>query len=427
MSWSSYIGEGPESYDLGYKKEEPNSGYSHILTNTSSGDHNGYVISRLDSFVINTLPEANIKVKRLGVGGGDNPIEVIVSGDDPNILLEMAEKIKRQLKDTDGTKNVSDDWGPKTKKLIIDIDQTKAQRAGLTNQDIAISLQTSLSGFKTGDFREGEDNLPIYMQNEEGEELPIDNLESINIYAQGSGSNVPLIQVAEVEPVWQFAQIRRKDLFRTVKVKSELQEGGNAAAIMGQVTPWLNEYAKEWPRGYRFELGGDDQNAAENMGAVIGWLPLCGFIILMLLIIQFNSIRKTFMVLMTIPLGLIGVVIGLIGLKSYLGFFAFIGTISLAGIVINNAIVLIDRIEIEMASGLEGVPAIIQAARQRFRPILLTTFTTILGLIPLYLGGGIMWEPLAASIMMGLLFGTVITLVFIPVLYSLLYRVKAVK
>lgn len=130
------------------------------------------------------------------------------------------------------------------------------------------------------------------------------------------------------------------------------------------------------------------------------------------------------MVVSTIPLGVIGVVIGLITLRSYFGFMAFLGVISLAGIVINNAIVLIDRIEIEL-SELKRIPqdAVIAACLQRFRPILLTTFTTSLGLIPLYLGGGLMWEPMAASIMVGLLFGTVITLIFIPALYSVFYKV----
>ena len=147
---------------------------------------------------------------------------------------------------------------------------------------------------------------------------------------------------------------------------------------------------------------------------------------MLLLIAQFNSFRKTFIVLATIPLGLIGVIIGLYAFNSYFGFMAFLGVISLAGIVINNAIVLIDRIKIEIEDfGRTPYEGIIAAAQQRFRPILLTTFTTTLGLIPLYLGGGLMWEPMAIGIMIGLLFATVITLLFVPVLYKVLFRVKA--
>ena len=422
--WSSYIGEGPESYDLGYQADEPNTNYAHMLINTSSGDDNGLIITKIDSFAFNTFPDADIKVSRLGNGGGGTPIEILVNGQDPDVLYRIAADLKKKLKGIRGTTNVKDNWGPKIKKIVIDIDQEKAQRAGLTNQDIAISLQTGLGGRRTGDFREGEDNLPIILRNLESEELSVNRLESINIFAQNSGSNVPLIQVADISPEWQLPMIRRKDLFRTIKISSEILEGANAAAIMGAFDPILSEAASSWPDNYNFEKAGESKNTSENMGAVIAWLPMCGFIIIMLLIIQFNSFRKTTMVLMTIPLGLIGVILGLLLFRSYFGFFAFLGVISLAGIIINNAIVLLDRIEIEQASGKVGVAAIKEAGIQRFRPILLTTFTTILGLIPLYLGGGIMWEPLAVSIMMGLLFGTIITLVLIPVLYSLMFRVS---
>jgi multidrug efflux pump subunit AcrB len=154
-------------------------------------------------------------------------------------------------------------------------------------------------------------------------------------------------------------------------------------------------------------------------------LPIAGFIILLLLMLQFNSFRKTTIVLSAIPLGIIGIILGLLIFRSYFGFMAFLGMISLSGIVINNVIVLLDRIDTEITEcGKAPSTAIIDAAQQRFRPILLTTFTTVFGLIPLYLGGGLMWEPMAVSIMVGLLFGTVITLLFVPVMYTMLFGVK---
>jgi len=202
-------------------------------------------------------------------------------------------------------------------------------------------------------------------------------------------------------------------------------DGYTASDITSQLTPWLEAAAQDWKPGYRFELGGESEQSSEAMGAVMAKLPLAGFIIILLLVLQFNSFRKTFLVLATIPLGIIGVILGLIIFRSYFGFMAFLGVISLAGIVINNAIVMIDRIKIEIEEmGRTPFDAIIAAAQQRFRPILLTTFTTTLGLIPLYLGGGLMWEPMAVSIMVGLLFATVITLLFVPVVYKVLFRVR---
>ena len=161
------------------------------------------------------------------------------------------------------------------------------------------------------------------------------------------------------------------------------------------------------------------------MGAVVNYLPLSAFIIVLLLIIQFNSFRKMVMVCCTIPLAVIGVVIGLLTFQEPFGFMPFLGVISLAGIVINNAIVLIDRMEIEQRDfGRKIQDAVIVACLQRFRPILLATFTTVLGLLPLYLSGGEMWEGMAVSIMVGLLFGTIITLLFIPSFYSILFKVN---
>ncbi len=423
IDWSAFIGKGPESYDLGYSPDEANANYAHMLVNTSSGDDNGYVIGKLDSFSFASFPTADIKIKRLGSGGGGTPIEIKISGNDGDVLSSIAESVKDKLNQVQGTKNVKDNWGPKTKKIVIDIDPVKTQNAGLMNQDIAVSLRTALSGYDVGDYREGKDNLDIIMRDRNHNGVKVENLESVNIYSQNSGANVPLSQVAEVDIIWEFANILRMDLRRNINVSSQIREGGNANTIMAEVSPWLEEQLQnQWPQGYTYELGGDAQNSAESMGAVAAWLPLAFFIIVLLLIIQFNSFRKTLIVLMTIPLGVIGVILGLLFLNSYFGFFAFLGIISLAGIIINNAIVLIDRIEVESDKFSSLKEAVKEACLQRFRPIMLTTFTTVLGMIPLYLGGGLMWEPLAAAIMFGLLFGTVVTLIFVPVSYVLMYK-----
>lgn len=424
VDWSSYIGKGPSSYDLGYSADEANSNYAHILVNTSSFVVNAEMVKKLDQFCFNNFPDADVKVGFLAAGGGGTPVEIKVSGDNPDKLTEIAGKIKAKLFSLNGTKNIKDDWGPKGKKFVIDIDQNKAQAAGITNQDIAISLQTVLDGFQAGEFREGDKSIPIMMLSNKGKQQSLASLETMNIYGQNSGKSVPLLQVADIIPQWQYSKIKRLDLTRTINISSELTAEGNAAAVTSEITPWLEEQMKEWGDGYTYKMGGDAENSAENMGAVAKYLPLSAFIIVMLLIIQFNSYRKTVMVVSTIPLGVIGMVMGLFLFGVPFGFMAFLGVISLAGIVINNAIVLIDRIEIEENDFKRDIKdAIIVACLQRFRPILLATFTTVLGLVPLYLGGGEMWEPMAVTIMVGLLFGTIITLLFIPAFYSVLYKV----
>lgn len=424
--WATFVGEGPPSYDQGYQPGEANSGYAHLLINTSSGDDNQWVTDRLDAFCFRSFPDAEIRVSTLaGGGGGGTDVAVRITGPDPSELFGLAERVKQKLNELPSTQNIGDDWGPKIKKVAVDIDQSKTQNAGLTNQDIALSLQIGLAGFNTGAFREGDQSIPIILRNESSQNVDVRQLESINIYAQGSGQNVPLGQVAQIVPQWQFAKIKRRGLYRTLTVTCDAKSGFTAQDVTNALVPWLQEDSKSWKQGYRYALGGESEQSGEALGAVIAKLPLSGFIILMLLVVQFNSFRKTFIVLSTIPLGLIGVVAGLLIFRASFGFFAFLGLISLAGIVINNAIVLLDRIQIELdQSGKKPIEAIVAAAQQRFRPILLTSCTTTLGLVPLYLGGGLMWESMAVAIMVGLLFATVITLLFVPVLYKILFAVK---
>lgn len=425
VSWSSYIGKGPYSYDIGYDPDEPNSNYTHMLINTSSYKENNTMVTKLDRYAYKNFPNADVKVYALPMGEPGPPIEVKVSGSDPDLLSKISNQIKLKLSSIHGTKNVKDDWGPKSKKFLIEIDQNRAQKAGITSQDIAASLYTVLNGFKTGSYREGDKSIPIMMRSDANQQQTLASLETLNVYSQRSGKNVPLLQVASIVPAWQYAKIKRLDLERTINVQSEMHEGANAAAIMKELEPWLEKEAANWPEYYTYKFGGDAEKTAKNMGSVVNYLPISAFIIVLLLIIQFNSIRKMTMIVLTIPLAIIGVVIGLLLFGEAFGFMPFLGVISLAGIVINNAIVLVDRIEVEQKELERGEKdAIIAACLQRFRPIILATFTTVLGLIPLYISGGEMWEGMAVSIMVGLLFGTVITLIFIPLSYSILFKVN---
>ncbi len=426
LSWSSYVGEGAPKYDLGYMPPEASPNSAHILMNTSSGKINQYVIDHLYSFCFENYPEMLATISRLGTGGGSAvPIAIRISGKDPKVLYQLAIEVKQKLDGIPGTKNVDDNWGMRNKKLIIDIDQAKAKLAGVSSQDIAISLQTVLAGSYIGQFREGDKVIPIIMRNQQTEAHDIDKLESLNIYAQSSGTNVPLKQVANARIIWEASKILRRDLYRTITVSSEIQKGYTANEIMLQLIPEMDKDAKSWPLGYKYIPGGEAEESADAMNAVSEKLPISMFIILLLLIGQFNSIRKSVIVLLTIPLGLIGVVAGLLITNSYFGFLAFMGLISLAGIIINNAIVLLDRIKIEQEE-FKRPPqeAIIVASQQRFRPILLTTATTSLGLIPLWVGGGTLWRPMAITIIFGLLFATIITLLFVPVLYKSFFRIS---
>ena len=208
-----------------------------------------------------------------------------------------------------------------------------------------------------------------------------------------------------------------------VTVSTDLQSGYRAEQVTDPLIPWLERAAADWPLGDRWELGGEYESSGTAQASIGAQLPVAGLVIALLLIMQFNSLRRVAIILMTIPLGIIGVMPGLWLTGANLGFMTFLGIVSLSGIIINNAIVLIDRIGLEMReNGLDQQQAIIAAGARRLRPILLTTATTILGMVPLWIGGGALFQSMAIAIIFGLLFATVLTLGLVPVLYSLLFR-----
>jgi multidrug efflux pump subunit AcrB len=338
--------------------------------------------------------------------------------------------VKQWLNDRDDTRNVGDNWGPRVKKMVIEVSEDRARRAGITNEDVATSLQTFLSGYETTQYREDDKIIPVVLRSLAEGRRNIDRLATLSVFSQ-DGSSVPLTQVAEGHLQWESSEILRRDLYSTITVDSDVIAGVTAFDVIAELTPWLEEQKAQWGIGYRYEFGGEVEGSGKANASIAAKLPIAGMVILMLLVWQFNSLRKPAIVLATILFALVGVAIGLVtvdllGLPGgYFGFMTLLGIVSLAGIVINNGIVLIDRIDIEQAeNGLSPPQAVIQAAQQRFRPIMLTTATTIASLIPLYAGGDAMWQPLAIAIIFGLAFSTMLTLGFVPLMYSLFYRVS---
>ncbi len=423
VSWSSYIGKGPESYDLGYFAAEPNSSYAHMLINTTSDHANDIVIDKLREFTSANIFDADIKIDRLvGAGGAEAPIEIRISSRDSDELFEIADRIKTKLFETPGTINVKDDWGARTKKVYINIDENRLAKSGLNNQDVALSLLTSLSGFDVGDYREEDESIPIVMRQENSEEISYQDIENLKVFSQISGISTPLAQIAEIEVPWQYSKIIRRDLKRSISIQSGVQDGYLASEIMKSLRPYMSEEEKTWKNGYSYEFGGESEGSNNAMGAIALNLPFSFFIIILLLVIQFNSIRKATIILFTIPLAIVGVTAGLLGMGSLFSFTAFLGIISLAGIIINDAIVLIDKIGTELDEGGSLIDSIKKSANDRFSPILLTTLTTSCGMVPLWTGGGLLWSPMAITMIFGLLFATVILLIFVPVIFKLFFR-----
>jgi len=423
--WSAYAGQGAPRFILTYAPDPPTPGLAYWIFKVSDYRQIPELMVRLRDYVTENFPDAKLNTHALTNGPPiTNPIEVRISGREADELFGLVEEVKTQLGGIAGTLNIDDNWGPRAKKITVGVNQARARRTGLSSQDIAISLQTMLSGLETTQYREGDKIIPIVLRSSAGDRGDYGKLEQLSVYSQATRKSVPLRQIADIDVVWEAPLIKRRNRLRTVTVSCKLEPGANAAAVEQQLIPWLTQRAETLAPGYRFELGGESETSGKSQKSIADKLPIAGMIILLLLVTQFNSMRKPFIILATLPLGIIGVVCGLLVTQYSMGFMAFLGIISLSGIVINNAIVLIDRIDMEIKGGRTPDQAVVEAAQRRLRPILLTTITTLAGLIPLWTGGGPMFQPMAVAIIFGLAFATVLTLGMVPLLYSLLFRIS---
>lgn len=422
----SFIGVGTPRYVLAINPDQEDTHRAGMIINTSSDGVIQKIIDDVTAYAASKYPDLETKMRKMENGKPiDYPIEVRISGEDINTLYGLMAPIKEKLLSIPGVRDVNNDWGQKRKKLVIDVNQDRARRAGVTNSDVATSLKTGLSGLQLTEYRENNDIIPIQLRSVTTDRENLNKLDGLTVYAQGSNKSVPLKQVADVNLVWEEAIIKRRDRTRTITVRTLHLPGVTATEVSRQLIPWLEDESKNWPAGYSYEMGGEMETSGDANTSIGEKLPISAMLIFLLLVAQFNSVRKTFIILMTIPLGLIGVSFGLLAANSIFGFMSILGIISLAGIIINNAIVLIDRINIELDdNNRTPADAVIEACQQRLRPILLTTCTTIGGMLPLWISQDPMFETMAISIIFGLLFATLLTLIIVPVLYSIFFNVK---
>jgi multidrug efflux pump subunit AcrB len=426
LDWVTWAGESAPRYTLGLDPGSSDPGAFSMLINTTTHLAIPEIVRRIKDFARVQYPDLDVQLRKIENGVPiPYPIVVRVSGPELDQLYELIDPIKQQLIESEGVLDVNDDWGPRSKKLLVKVNHERARRAGVTNDDIAVSLKSGLSGIELTQFREGDTLIPITMRSVASDRQDTGKLEGIPIYSHGSNHTVPLSQVADIDIAWQPAVLKRRDRDRSIAVQATLLPEATATRVSSDFLPWMESQAQGWPRNYWYEIGGEFETSGDANAAIAAKLPIAFMLILLLLVAQFNNVRKPLMIFLTIPLGLIGVTYGLLIAQSIFGFFTILGLISLSGIVINNAIVLLDRIDIEInQNGLTPDQAVISACKQRLRPILLTTATTIGGMLPLWVSHDPMFETMAVSIMFGLLFATLLTLLFIPVLYSILFRVN---
>ncbi|MCC8961906.1 efflux RND transporter permease subunit [Bradyrhizobium sp. Pear76] len=411
-----YVGDGGPRFYLSLTPVPADPGTAFFLVNTK--DYQGAVraADRAWKYLFQNHPEARFKIKRLAMGGVEAGIvDVEISGPDADRLLALSAQVQSLFRSAPGIRDNDDDWGNKVIKVIVDVNQDRIRQLGLTSEEITQQLRTYFTGTSVSVYREGDNSIPIVFRAGAETHRSIEGLTSATF--ANNGSLIPLAQVATLRMGFDFSRIRRKNQERTV-IATGRSATLTAGELLAYIQPGLNKL--DLGGGYQVVIGGEIEKSAETNQRLSKWLPAALVVMVFAIILQFNSFRRTLLTFVTIPLIFVGIPWALLATGQPLSFFGTLGIISLAGIIINNAIVLIDQIDIERET-LELQEAVVAASKKRLRPILLTSATTVLGLMPMAIFGGALWKPMAVLMMSGLAVASMLTLLFVPAGYLLLF------
>ncbi|MGD8390797.1 MAG: efflux RND transporter permease subunit [Desulfobacterales bacterium] len=418
----AYVGMGGPRFFLVLSPLDPDPHVAFVIVNTESPDPVPELVKRVRQYFVDQIAEANGRVKQMWMGSEEPGfLEIRLYGLDPADIFEKGNQLAARLKDMPGTLDVRNTWENKVLKAHVVVDQARARRAGVTSKETALSLQSHMDGVRVTDYRELDVAIPVIARSEEAERKALSDLWNVMVRSPRDGTSVPLTQIADIRGQWDFSRISRRNQERCVTIEAK-HEYLKAPELLEAAKPFIEELelnADNW-----WEVGGELESQAEVMEKLTRWMPHCFFGIVVLLVWQFNSIRRPMIIFITIPLAFVGAFIGLHIMRAPFDFFGMLGLLSLAGVIINNGIVLIDKIDAERAAGREPYDAVVMAAISRFRPIIMTTITTILGVMPLIISQDALFYSLAIILAFGLAAGTVLTLAVAPVIYTLFFRVK---
>ncbi|MBB4267086.1 efflux RND transporter permease subunit [Roseospira visakhapatnamensis] len=421
----AYVGNGGPRFVLALTPVDPAPNRAFMVVNVTAFEHVDQVIRDLRALFRDEAPDLSARVARMFLGPSDSSVlQVQVKGPDPRVLFATGRRIEDALRAIPGVIDLHSDWENRVPKVVVAVDQARARRAGVTSADIAGALDRAFDGATVSAFREDDDIFPIVTRAVGAERGSLARIGGLSLHARATGDTIPLMQVADVMLVNDEARIAREDLQRTLTVEARhLHKTAEDMAPM--VAPALAALEAGLPPGHAIEFDGVVTDSGEARAALRANVPLCLTLIVVLLVAQFNSYRRPAIIVATMPLLLIGASAGLVLMGATFGFMVILGLFSLAGILINNAIVLIDRIDIERAEpGADAFEAIVTASVRRLRPILMSTITTVLGLMPLIVTRDPLFHGMASVIAFGLLLGTVLTLGVVPVLYSLMFGIR---
>ncbi|CAA0181484.1 efflux RND transporter permease subunit [Acinetobacter baumannii] len=420
--FTAYVGTGSPRFYLSLDPETPKNNYAQLIVYPKDIKQASQLTSDLHNRLTQQFPHIRTRVYRLELGPTVGyPVQFRVRGKDPEKVREIAGEVREIMRLHPNVRDVNFQWNERSKAIRFIIDQERARSLGISSQDISRTLQMLLSGYTVTQIREGTELIDVVARAKADNRLDTTQMGQIMIRAS-NGRNIPLDQVAELRPVLEEGGIWIRNRLPTLSVRADVN-GAQAPDVSKQIVPLLNDLRKMLPIGYSIETGGTIEESAKADAAIQSVMPVMLLLWAIFLMVQLQSFSRMFMVVLTAPLGMIGVSLALLITRAPFGFVATLGVIALAGMIMRNSVILVDQIDRNISTGQTPEQAIIQATVGRTRPVLLTALAAILAMIPLTLST--LWGPMAIAIMGGLAVATVLTLFFVPALYAAWFRVKS--
>ncbi|MEX2188169.1 MAG: efflux RND transporter permease subunit [Pirellulales bacterium] len=425
-SVTSFVGQGPPRFYLPVEPELPNPAYGQFVVNVESLADLNRLIPELDGWLEENVPQANPVVRRYGLGPSKTwTVEARISGPaitDADELRGYADEAVEIFSQSPLASVVRTNWRQPVKKVVADYAQEQARWSSVSRENIAQATRRAYDGYVVGQYREQDKLYPVMVRHDAAERKNLPgSIEVLQVQPSVSSQPVPLAQVTRsVDVDWEDNQIWRYARRRTITVQARTSDGVAATRLLEDIRPDVDKFAATLPAGYRVEWGGEYESSRDSQASLIPGMIPAGLLVALSLVALFNSYRPPLIIVAVVPFAMIGVNVGLLSTGQPLGFVALLGVMSLAGMMIKNAIVLIDEVNALKSVGKSDYDAVIGAAVSRLRPVALAAGTTVLGVVPLL--PDVFWVSMAVAIMFGLAFGTLLTMILIPALYAIAFR-----
>ncbi|MFN7927483.1 MAG: efflux RND transporter permease subunit [Blastocatellia bacterium] len=419
-SLTTFVGGGGPRFWSSVAPELQQLNYAQIILQVKDKHDTQHLMAPLQQALSASVPGARIDVRQLEAGKAVGiPVQIRIAGDDLSLLRAQAEQVKAILRVDPKAARVRDDWGAESFTVKLQTDADRANLAGVTNLDVAAASSNAITGHLVTKLREGDKQIPVVARLRMDERAQLADLNNLYVYSSQSSARVPLQQVSSVAYQMQTEKLRRRNQFRTITVSCFPADGALASEVMATAREKLNTFERTLPPGYRMEIGGEEEEQVKSFLNLSVVLAISVALIFLALVFQFKHAIKPLIVFAAIPFGLVGALAALWVRGAPFGFMAFLGCVSLIGVIVSHVIVLFDFIEEAHERGEPLHEALLDAGIMRLRPVLITVGATVIALFPLAAHGGPLWEPMCYAQIGGLTLATVVTLLLVPVLYAI--------